>query len=175
MTDNQSQPTVNVSDLSELFDRRLRRTENIDYSCVSVLLKKAIVTVLLRSIIIDPRWVCFHPETPTNISLLASQADPRLGELGLAAIAQLCQEISYVNSAYDIERIIETMVHGTDTYIKPSHLKSMVEGAITSAMVATTVTVVNDSIQALLDIIDSAIIDDDQLIAAPDKPPFEET
>jgi hypothetical protein len=51
----------------------------------------------------------------------------------------------------------------------------MIEAGITSAMVATTVSVVNDSIQALLDNIDSAIIDEDQLIAAPDKPPFEET
>jgi hypothetical protein len=175
MTENQSQATVNISDLSELFDKRRRSCADIDYSCVPIVLKKAIVTVLLRSIIIDPRWVCFHPETPTNISLLASQADPRLGELGLAAIAQLCQEISYANTSYDIQEIIENMLCGTDAYINSTHLRSMIEAGITSAMVATTVSVVNDSIQALLDNIDSAIIDEDQLIAAPDKPPFEET
>lgn len=161
------QRSLKISDFSTIFDLRTQKTDIIDPTSLPTEFKKAVAIVLLRSIVIDPRWICFHPDTTGNISVLASQVSEGMGDAFKMNLNTLLKNISSANSTFDMKRILENLLAGSESGISYGKIAAMVDDAVSSAIVSTTVSVVSESINVLVNSMVELVNEDSDLPPIP--------
>lgn len=142
--------TSNLTDLSDLFDERLGKRKDFSSQFFPEKFSKAVVALLLKSVIITNKWICYDQEAPTYIAMLAGEAEIS-DEVVLAHVDTLMDHVAAANSQYDMVQIVTKLfVNIPSVMVSAEHIKYLVYGSILCANVITSAQIHSDQLREVL-------------------------